>query len=329
MPQSDAHMADAGLSSSLRKRQRQEGNAELFLGFLALGIIYGAEAANILPNDILQAWLILGYIGFILLVFEAGMSTNIALLSKNLLSSLLLGGTGAVLPILFLILLLHLGFGYNTKFQAFAAGSSLSSTSLVTTLALLNPELRQTRAGAIFLSEYSSAPGQATLEPVSFLERTSPVFLLPKYFTPPETAAEQLGRAHNESRASLTLVADSGIYTPNLTFIIFVQPMLQYMLSPIFFSSIGAALLIRSLGSVDGSSRVVWRGLVYATLMAIAKFLTGVWLVPPDFFSFQRIQIMFPPFSFSSGFVDGVARINLGIIQTTRDHIHSQVYIHR
>ncbi|KIK65631.1 hypothetical protein GYMLUDRAFT_39123 [Collybiopsis luxurians FD-317 M1] len=121
------------------------------LGSLALGIVYGPEVANILPEYLLQSLLIFGYIGLILLVFEAGLSTNIALLSKNLLSSILVGGTGILLPIVFSVFLVHFGFEYSIL-QSFAVGASTSSTSLGTTLALLKPEVRQTRTGVILLS---------------------------------------------------------------------------------------------------------------------------------------------------------------------------------
>ncbi|KAJ3867676.1 Cation/H+ exchanger, partial [Lentinula novae-zelandiae] len=115
------------------------------------------------------------------------------------------------------------------------------------------------------------------------------------FHSPPETVQPSARSASiesvGESRVSLALGAPSaGIYTPHLTFDIFVQPILRYVLSPIFFASIGSALPIRTLGSVDGSSRVVWRGFVYALLMAGAKALTGFWLlIPPTFLTFQTI----------------------------------------
>jgi Kef-type K+ transport system membrane component KefB len=70
---------------------------------------------------------------------------------------------------------------------------------------------------------------------------------------------------------------------PVLAFKKHIMPMLQSFLSPLFFASIGSALPIRSLGSVDGSSRVVWRGIVYSLLMGFAKVVVGLWmLVWPD-----------------------------------------------
>lgn len=58
---------------------------------------------------------------------------------------------GILFPIAVSLLVLHFGFGYTTL-QAFGAGVSLCSTSLGTTLALLRPEHRQTRTGAVLMS---------------------------------------------------------------------------------------------------------------------------------------------------------------------------------
>ncbi|KAJ3880611.1 Cation/H+ exchanger [Lentinula edodes] len=336
------------------------------LGSLALGIVYGPEVSSIVPENVLQTLLILGYIGLILLVFEAGLSTNIALLYDNSASSILVGGSGILLPIALSILVVHFGFGYDIL-PSFVAGASLSSTSLGTTLSLLKPELRQTRPGIVLLSAalfddvvgliiaaimqtlssnpLGSVSWQDIVRPllvsVAFAGSTyllvwalqllmkrmpdhwkrdiyraetqlflQAVFLAgfvagAKYagtselfgaylsgvlvghifHSPPETVQPSARSASIESVAP-----SAGIYTPHLTFDIFVQPILRYVLSPIFFASIGSALPIRTLGSVDGSSRVVWRGFVYAFSMAGAKALTGFWLlIPPTFLTFQTI----------------------------------------
>jgi Kef-type K+ transport system membrane component KefB len=121
------------------------------IGSLSVGIVFGPEASNILPAYIQSTFIILGYIGLILLVFEAGLSTNITLLYHNMLLSLAVALCGVLFPIAISLLLLHFGFGYTTL-QAFGAGASLCSTSLGTTLALLRPELRKTRTGAVLMS---------------------------------------------------------------------------------------------------------------------------------------------------------------------------------
>ncbi|KAL0581670.1 hypothetical protein V5O48_000372 [Marasmius crinis-equi] len=325
------------------------------LGSLATGIIYGPEAGNLLPEAISETILVLGYIGLVLLVFEAGMSTNLSLLYRNGTLSIIAGSTGIVLPIAFSLLLLHFGFGYP-PLQSFAAGAALSSTSLGTTLTLLKPELKQTRMGVVLLSaalfddavglviaaiisDLSASSGnirwQAIVRPilvsVAFTLGTAglvwvlrplqarlpnsakrfiyqsrvQIFLIvatlsgavasAKYAGTSELYGAYLagvllaqtfcslpennipGAGSDENNVSLTLNS-GGIYSPHLAFTVFFQPLLQHLFSPLFFVSIGASLPIRSLGSIDGSSRVVWRGWVYSLLMMVAKLLTGVWL---------------------------------------------------
>lgn len=55
----------------------------------------------------------------------------------------------------------------------------------------------------------------------------------------------------------------------------YLQQIQDYILLPFFFASIGFAIPISDMFS----ARVVWKGLVYTLLMALAKFLTGAWLL--------------------------------------------------
>lgn len=78
-------------------------------------------------------------------------------------------------------------------------------------------------------------------------------------------------------------IEDHQIVTPIDAFTIYIIPILQVLPSPLFFASIGAALPIRSLGSVHGSHRVIRRGIIYSLLMGVAKAAVGVWMfVWPD-----------------------------------------------
>ncbi|THU84928.1 hypothetical protein K435DRAFT_686624 [Dendrothele bispora CBS 962.96] len=327
-----------------------------------MGIIYGPEAAHILPEYVQETFLVLGYIGLIFLVFEAGLSTNLKLLYAHMALSFTVGTTGIVLPIGFSILLLHFGYGYSVL-QSFSAGAALSSTSLGTTLALLKPEWRQTRMGVVLLSSalfddviglvvaaiigdlssstsFGDVSWQSVIRPIfvsiAFVLGTSLVIWLSRILLvkTPENWQRRLYRGKvqlllmvavlsgfvasseyagtselfgaylagvytaqafthvpeiehdanvdisgHQSRMSLTLINSTGYYSPHLAFTIYIQPILNYILSPIFFASIGFSLPIRSLGSVNRSSSVVWRGWVYSLLMIVAKSLTGVWLV--------------------------------------------------
>ncbi|KIM74351.1 hypothetical protein PILCRDRAFT_828347 [Piloderma croceum F 1598] len=337
------------------------------VGPLVVGIVYGSQAADILSASLQTTLISLGYIGLLLIVFEAGLSTNISLLYNNLLISLTVAMTGVFLPIALSLLLLHFGYGYS-PLQSFAAGAALCSTSVGTTLSLLDPTMRQTRVGSILMSAAlidditglviaaiithlsssgtTSIPWQAIVRPifVSFafalvtpflawalhwivLEihdvphlskrarrhiYTGPVLLslivavlsgfvagaqyagtselfgaylagvlLSFAFQPPPGHADleqntptspEIGRSKSETTAPQT-------HTPQSAFEKYITPPLTTILSPIFFASIGSALPIRSLGSVNGSHSVVWRGILYSLLMVLAKFSVGVWMV--------------------------------------------------
>jgi Kef-type K+ transport system membrane component KefB len=55
----------------------------------------------------------------------------------------------------------------------------------------------------------------------------------------------------------------------------YYSPAVESLLRPLFFASIGFAIPITKMFS----GRVVWRGLVYTTLMVFAKLICGLWLV--------------------------------------------------
>jgi Kef-type K+ transport system membrane component KefB len=343
------------------------------IGPLVIGVVFGPQAANILPEPVHITFITLGYIGLLLLVFEAGLSTNVSLLFTNIFLSVVVALTGILLPIAISIVLLHFGYGYSVL-QAFAAGSALCSTSLGTTLALLKPELRQTRTGTVLLSAAllddiaglvmaaiiakisasnqvsSFIPWQIIVRPilvslgfafgtpllayvVGLLSKTYPlrakwkyrlhtgpiqffiIFLVlvgfvasAQYAGTSELFGAYLagaflthifGSPRPESHFHLETFNDSSpttrsmsehdnlvplkLYIPHTAFTTYLLPSLQTLLSPIFFASMGTALPIRSLGSVDGSHRVVWRGLVYSLFMVLAKATVGAWmLIWPD-----------------------------------------------
>ncbi|KAJ6511532.1 Cation/H+ exchanger [Mycena vitilis] len=318
------------------------------LGSLLIGVVFGSEVSGILPETIQSTFVALGYIGLLLIVFEAGLSTNISLLFDSVMLSCTIALSGMGLPIALSMLLLRFGYGYPAL-QSFAAGAALSSTSLGTTLTVLKPAYRRTRTGTVLmaaallddisglviaailsqLSSYqSSIPWYIIVRPilVSFgfafgipflafvlrhvMERTvssqehglfapsaqlftavatlSGFVVGARYAGTSELFGAYLAGAclaYIFSPLPSTLSAspqDSA--APLLAFNKHVMPILQCFLSPLFFASIGSALPIRSLGSVDGSSRVIWRGIVYSLLMGVAKMLVGVWmLVWPDY----------------------------------------------
>lgn len=324
------------------------------IGSLAVGIIYGPQVSDILPEPVQHAFIILGYVGLVLLVFEAGLSTNITLLFNNIILSVVTAFSGIVLPIAFSLLLLHVGYGYSVL-QAFGAGAALCSTSLGITLALLQPDLRRTRAGTVLLSaallddivglviaaiiQELPATGGASSGIIIWPTIVRPIlvsfgfaFLTPAFAVVLRVLLRRLPnlwshRVYTVRVQLLVVVAGlSGfvagakyagtselfgaylagalithvfapppqpgngdqetmpqsyrnVYSPADAFAAYLLQPLQLILSPVFFASIGAALPIRSLVSINGSYRVVWRGILYSLLMVISKAAVGLWML--------------------------------------------------
>ena len=126
------------------------------IGQILVGIIYGVPLANILEHEWQETFLVLGYIGLILIIFEGGLTTRLDLLKQNFVLSLIGAVIGIVLPIGFSYLLLYLGFGYGAV-ETFIIGAALSTTSLGTTFAVISGaakavDLSQTRVGAVLVS---------------------------------------------------------------------------------------------------------------------------------------------------------------------------------
>jgi Kef-type K+ transport system membrane component KefB len=120
------------------------------LGPLVLGIIYGIPLTNILLRAWQEAFLALGYVGLILLIFEGGLHTRLDLLRANAPLSIICALTGIGCPIGLSFALLNAGFGYAPA-EAFVLGVALSATSLGTTFAILGV-LSQTRIGTVIMS---------------------------------------------------------------------------------------------------------------------------------------------------------------------------------
>jgi Kef-type K+ transport system membrane component KefB len=106
------------------------------IGFIAVGVLYGAPITNLLLIEWQETFVAIGYLGLNLLVFEGALFTNIWLLTRNISLSAVCAVTGVLMPIGLSMLLLVVGFGYTT-IQALATGASLSATSLGTTVAVL------------------------------------------------------------------------------------------------------------------------------------------------------------------------------------------------
>ncbi|OCF71468.1 hypothetical protein I204_07526 [Kwoniella mangroviensis CBS 8886] len=125
------------------------------LGQILIGIIYGTPLAGWLEESWEEAFVALGYVGLLLIVFEGGLSSSFSNVISLLPLSLCIALTGILLPVGLSFILIPLA-SFSTL-HAFAAGAALSSTSLGTSLSVLNPasvefDLRQSKLGTALLS---------------------------------------------------------------------------------------------------------------------------------------------------------------------------------
>ncbi|KAL3264929.1 hypothetical protein ABHI18_000206 [Aspergillus niger] len=121
------------------------------IGQLFIGILWGTPGAKWLDTETERVIQQLGYIGLIMLVYEGGLSTSIKSMRANLLISLCVALTGIGVPMALSFILVKLVSA--SPLQAFAAGASLSATSLGTTFTILSTtNLIPTRLGTVTTS---------------------------------------------------------------------------------------------------------------------------------------------------------------------------------
>ncbi|EKC97254.1 sodium-hydrogen antiporter [Trichosporon asahii var. asahii CBS 8904] len=125
------------------------------LGQIFLGIIYGTPLAGLLPQSLEESLVGIGYVGLLLIIFEGGMQSSLMHLKATLGLSVAVALTGILAPMALSFTLMPMSGA--PALHAFAAGSSLASTSLGTVLGVLAPsvlgfDLRRTMLGATLLS---------------------------------------------------------------------------------------------------------------------------------------------------------------------------------
>ncbi|RAH53096.1 phosphate:H+ symporter [Aspergillus piperis CBS 112811] len=121
------------------------------IGQLFVGILWGTPGAKWLDTETERVIQQLGYIGLIMLVYEGGLSTSIKSMRANLVISLCVAHTGIGVPMGLSFILGKLVSA--SPLQAFAAGASLSATSLGTTFTILSTtNLIPTRLGTVTTS---------------------------------------------------------------------------------------------------------------------------------------------------------------------------------
>lgn len=351
------------------------------IGQIIVGIIYGLPLSSILQVDWQETFLVLGYLGLVLIVLEGGLSTRLDLLQKNFFLSVISAATGITIPIALSMALLIPGYGYGVV-ESFIIGASLSATSLGTTFAVLSGSSKgaanmvDTRVGTILISA-------AILDDVSGLVMASviqklgaggtrnlgwtigrPILasILMAVITPPLTkyALEPLYRKriqpiikHHPERYFVIMVVILCAFTSTaywagtsvllgaflsgmcLTYLVpstpddvpdpsqltyltiferYLHSIQTYILSPLFFASIGFAIPFLDLWT----GRAIWRGVVYSLLMFGAKFVVGMWIPIAQVFegpSTTRSRAWWPAASFLGLAMVARGEIGLLIIQ--------------
>ncbi|KAG6010679.1 hypothetical protein E4U21_005178 [Claviceps maximensis] len=118
------------------------------IGQILLGIAWGTPGLKWLEPSVETTMVQLGYIGLLLLVYEGGLSTSLESLRASIWVSMTVAMTGISIPIGLSFVLMRLTGA--TPLQCFAAGASLSSTSLGTTFTVLATSgLTKSRLGVV------------------------------------------------------------------------------------------------------------------------------------------------------------------------------------
>ena len=147
------------------------------LGQIFIGVAWGSPGGQWLSMATQEAFVQLGYLGLILLVYEGGLSTSFQALKSNLFLSMFVALTGIAAPLGISFVLM--GMANATPLQAFAAGAALCSTSLGTTFTVLQTSgLTQSRLGVVLTSSamLDDVVGLVMLQIISNLGVTESTF---------------------------------------------------------------------------------------------------------------------------------------------------------
>lgn len=125
------------------------------IGQILVGVLYGTPVGNILSTEWQETFMVLGYIGLILIIFEGGLTIRLDLLKANFLLSVMAAAIGTTTPIALCYLILYLGFGYGAL-ETFIVGAALSTTSIGTTFIVISNaadvDLTHTKVGTVLVS---------------------------------------------------------------------------------------------------------------------------------------------------------------------------------
>lgn len=122
-----------------------------------MGLIYGLPIGKTtIPIHWQEAFIALGYIGLVLIIFEGALAVRLDLLKANFGLSMIAATVGVICPVAVTYLLCYLGFGYGPV-ECFIIGAALSVTSLGTTFVVLGKSSKEvnfsdTRVGTVLVS---------------------------------------------------------------------------------------------------------------------------------------------------------------------------------
>ncbi|GAA5891857.1 hypothetical protein JCM8208_002914 [Rhodotorula glutinis] len=309
------------------------------LGEVAVGVVFG-PVAKILDIAWMQTFLVVGYIGLVLIVFEGGLALQPKTFLPQLPMALVVALVGILAPLALTFAFFSAGTFNYPPLEAFTAGSALASTSLGTTFFVLRssgPELSTTAVGEILkgaaliddvvalvlLSVIQSlASGQggsgglgwtigrpvvasvamAVVTPVVTRWVFVPLFRTRRV----EKVVERGGRSGELFLGVAVLCAFLSIAyyagttmllgaflagaflsalpspTSSISFIacweLWLVPIQEHVLVPLFFASIGFSLPFLDLWT----GARIWRGIVYAVLMTLGKVVAGAPILVVD-----------------------------------------------
>ncbi|KAF2676594.1 Sodium/hydrogen exchanger [Lentithecium fluviatile CBS 122367] len=127
------------------------------IGQIIVGLVYGLPiGGHVMPIEWQQAFIALGYLGLILIIFEGALAVRLDLLKANFGLSMIAATIGVIVPIGLTYLLCYLGLGYGAV-ESFILGAALSVTSLGTTFVVLGNSSKEinfsdTRVGTVLVS---------------------------------------------------------------------------------------------------------------------------------------------------------------------------------
>ncbi|CAG8083422.1 unnamed protein product [Penicillium olsonii] len=264
------------------------------IGQIAVGIIYGVPLANILEHTWQETFLALGYVGLILIIFEG---TTFAVISSAS-SSVNLAETrvGSVLvsaavidDVVGLVMLSVIGdlgkLSGDTNLgwligRPIVASAGMAIVTPIVTKWVFAPFFRKyieyhfarfdhvsnIILMILVLSAFISIAG-FTGTSVLFGAFLAGVFLTYIPSKRPEGPFVVMSREQGERE-------DDKSPTFVHTFEKYLLGTQEYLMEPLFFSSIGFAIPFVQLWT----GKRIWRGIVYTLLMAFAKCIVGIWV---------------------------------------------------